>query len=196
MELRTQTCRESVQSDIVTGKTDLMHGHYNMICGERNASCQRIGFLLGHATAFRLDTEMVNRARNSFAGHHFGNQGQVNGVNEVNGGAVNGEDQQNGDVEMNGVDESDGSGSLDTPTVEPVANNNGIVSRLEAAATTTNGVGGTNGNHRGNGMAVETVSGARNTGSTTAVSGSIGTNSEEESGGTTSPPGGVAVHIA
>ena len=67
-ELRTQELRETVYQDIRAGRKNILDGFDELVAYDRNASSQKIGFLVGYAMAFRIDSEALTRARASFAG--------------------------------------------------------------------------------------------------------------------------------
>lgn len=67
-EIRDQESREAIYEDIRAGRKDVWDGCNEILNNERNASCQRVGFLLGYATAIRMNSDTLTRAQTFFAG--------------------------------------------------------------------------------------------------------------------------------
>ncbi|KAJ8110617.1 hypothetical protein OPT61_g6588 [Boeremia exigua] len=111
-EMRVQESREAVYQEICAGRKDVWVSCNEILSNERNASCQRVGFLLGHATAFRMDSDILTRAHTFFT--TYSSPTQVNsaaaaasGTNEADGDAAsimtNGDEPPNNGAEANGV---------------------------------------------------------------------------------------------
>ncbi|KAH6616547.1 hypothetical protein C7974DRAFT_379436 [Boeremia exigua] len=125
-EMRLQETRETMFREICAGRKDLWEGCNDIINNESTASCQRVGFLLGHATAFRMDSEILTRAHAFFEGSNHvtsaaavatstrrqansdtartttDDANQPNGVITLNGGLTNGHSLANGVHSPNG----------------------------------------------------------------------------------------------
>lgn len=118
-EIRAQETRESLYQDIRSGVKDADHVCQELFTNERNASCQRVGFLLGQATAFRMDSDLLTRAQTFFVA-----QTSVTEVSyylsnhQTYDGAVtpmtNGVAQSNDHIEMGASLSTDGMPNADT----------------------------------------------------------------------------------
>jgi hypothetical protein len=67
-EIRTTETREKIFAEIRDRKVDTAEGIVNLLGNDRNASCQRIGFLVGYATAMGMQSPILTQVQAGFAG--------------------------------------------------------------------------------------------------------------------------------
>lgn len=133
-EDKTAQARENIYTDMMQGRISAPDGFFHLLGNDRNASCQRIGFLMGYATAIGMESDILTKVQSSFAGIRnytpdiSGGAG-TNGVNsDTNGDEImadsrepSGEceidsaDGTNDDVEANGLTGADGTGDAYAP---------------------------------------------------------------------------------
>lgn len=70
-ETQTHNNRERIYQEISAGRKDLSSGFQEILVNDRNGSAQRIGFLVGYASAFRMHSNFLTQARTTFGGHEF-----------------------------------------------------------------------------------------------------------------------------
>lgn len=122
IESRSSQTRELIYADICDGTTPLPDGFTNLLGNERNASCQKIGLLVGYAMAIGMESDILTRVQANFAGRQFytSNANGTVGTTDRNSEANNGgevseasEIEANGPGETNGTDQANGNDEVD-----------------------------------------------------------------------------------
>lgn len=70
-ETQTHDNRERIYHEICAGRKDVASGFQDLLANDRHGAAQRIGFLVGYATAFRMHSDLLTQARNTYGGHEF-----------------------------------------------------------------------------------------------------------------------------
>ncbi|KAF1932917.1 uncharacterized protein M421DRAFT_89236 [Didymella exigua CBS 183.55] len=63
--------RERIYQDIITGRTGLANGFQGLLANNRHGTAQRLGSLVGYASAFRMHSSFLTQARTTYGGHEF-----------------------------------------------------------------------------------------------------------------------------
>lgn len=140
-EDQTAQTRESIYSEMTQGKINASDGFLSLLGNDRSASCQRIGFLTGYATAIGMESEILRKVQASFAGNRsyvpnpIGMAGRNGDIGNTNSGEEMTEtseatedtefdsaDETNGGVEANATADRDGTGDENAPVTVNGAN--------------------------------------------------------------------------
>lgn len=70
-EQQTHDERERIYHAVSSGRKDLAAGFSELVSNDRHGTAQRMGFLVGYASAFRMQSNFVTQARNTYGGHEL-----------------------------------------------------------------------------------------------------------------------------
>ncbi|KAF3037350.1 hypothetical protein E8E12_005889 [Didymella heteroderae] len=70
-EQQTHDERERIYHAVSSGRKDLANGFTELLNNDRHGTAQRMGFLVGYASAFRMHSTLLTQARNTYDGHEF-----------------------------------------------------------------------------------------------------------------------------
>ncbi|XPS73635.1 hypothetical protein M3J09_005777 [Ascochyta lentis] len=122
-EDRTTRARENIYVDLTQGRISAPDGLLSLLGNDRNASYQRVGFLIGYATAIGLESDILTKVQASFAGQ----QSDVSGLSRATGtsggnGHTNDDDgiteASGAGKEIESKDANEGGGNLDAMGLE------------------------------------------------------------------------------
>ena len=72
-EQQTHDARERIYHAVSSGRKLLAEGFAELLNNDRNGTAQRIGFLVGYASAFRMHSNFITQARNIYGGQELAN---------------------------------------------------------------------------------------------------------------------------
>ncbi|KAF3049740.1 hypothetical protein E8E11_003721 [Didymella keratinophila] len=79
-EQQTHDERERIYHAVSSGRKLLAEGFAELLNNDRHGTAQRMGFLVGYASAFRMHSNFITQARNTYGGHELANYyGHPNG---------------------------------------------------------------------------------------------------------------------
>lgn len=70
-EQQTHDERERIYQAVSSGRKDLAAGFAELLNNDRHGTAQRMGFLVGYASAFRMHSNFITQARNAYGGHEL-----------------------------------------------------------------------------------------------------------------------------